>query len=131
MAASPAAAARRLEAAGGRHLDFDADEVTIWTASLSRYFGNWLAGVRGYDSDAGNSFQAHVRRYFGERASYIGVRAGEGREDVRSAADVATLETTEGAVEGMFALDELWRVYGRVGARDGNVALGAAIGRRF
>lgn len=118
---------------GARWLDFDSGDVTVWTASVSRYFGNWLAGVRAYESDNGNALQGYARRYFGDQGEYVGLRIGEGtsREDVRTSADVEAFETTEVAVEALKVLRGPWLVQGRAGWRDDGPAVGVALGYRY
>jgi len=71
-----------LEVSGGiRHLGFK-EKVNVYTASLSKYYGNWLFTTRTYVTPAaagdGVSLQYSARRFFGEGSSYVGARFGSG-----------------------------------------------------
>jgi YaiO family outer membrane protein len=83
--------------AGLRHLHFD-DAVAVYTASLAKYAGNWYLAGRGYFSDDSSNGQLLIRRYFADR-SYAGIRIGTGREEIRSAADIETLDQREAVAE--------------------------------
>ena len=71
------------EASGGvRRLGF-ASKIQVYTASFSKYRGNWFYSVRTFvtpDSQEGTSrsVQFWVRRYFGDGVNYIGTRYGRG-----------------------------------------------------
>jgi len=74
---------RGMEASLGlRHLRFSASTVTIFTGSLTKYYGNWMFTARPYmtPSDVGFSRSASLlaRRYFGDADNYITARGGLG-----------------------------------------------------
>lgn len=118
---------------GFRRLNFD-DAVNIATASLSKYYGDWLFTLRGYHSDGSNSEQLLVRRYFG--ANYVGVRIGKGstRDEIRSITDIQVLDSTDIVVEAKTLLGQRWSLQTRVGASTGDVkhtVTSALLGLRF
>ena len=116
--------------AGWRHLAFD-DAVDLITASFGKYVGNWLVVGRGYLSNDTTSWQASARRYFGDDGTYLGVRAGTARDELRSGVDVQALERSEAVVEGLYIAPSRWTVQGRAGASDDGLIAAVALGRRF
>jgi len=119
------------EASGGwRHLAFE-DEVDLFTASLGKYVGNWLLVGRAYHANDDTSWQASARRYFGDDGTYLGVRYGTGRDEIRSGVDVQSLDRHEGVVEGLYIAPSRWTLQGRAGATDEGFLAAAAVGRRF
>jgi len=102
---------------GYRRLAFD-DDVDLFTASLGKYLGNWLVHGRVYVPEDDVSFQALARRYFGDRGSYLGLRAGAGREEIRTAVDVVTLDDHALVAEGRFVSAQRWTLTGRAGVND-------------
>lgn len=100
--------------AGYRHLAF-ADPADIFTASLGRYAGNWYLLGRAYLSDNEWAPQFLARRYFGDEGSYLGIRTGTAREEIRSGADLVALEETEAAVEARYVSPVRWTITGRAG----------------
>ncbi len=74
---------RAFEASLGlRHLDFDSSNVTIYTGSLGKYFGNYLLSVRPYvtPGDTGTSVSGafSLTRFFGSREQYLKLRGNYG-----------------------------------------------------
>ena len=123
--------AGNLEASAGiRHLAFD-DEVDVYTASLGMYAGNWLFIGRGYRARGNNSWQASARRYFGDAGSYLGARLGTVRDEIRSGADLVSLDHNEAVVEGVYVAPSRWTLRGRAGASDDGLLAAVALGRRF
>jgi YaiO family outer membrane protein len=123
---------------GARRLDFEATGATnVYTVSLSKYLGNWLIGARAYQSDTDTAVQFMARRYYGDRGGYLGLRFGQGstRDDVRSAADLQSLEIREVAAEGLFTLTDRWviNVRGGVGrdSQQNRYSVSSALGLRF
>ena len=123
---------------GARRLDFaDSGATNVYTGSLGKYLGNWLIGARVYDSDTDTAVQFMARRYYGERGGYVGLRLGQGstRDDVRSAADLQSLEIREAAAEGLFMLTDRWVINVRGGlgrdSRQDRYSLSATLGLRF
>ena len=118
---------------GARRLDFDVVDATVYTASLSKYIGNWLVGGRIYDSEDDTALQFMARRYYGDRGAYYGFRIGQGstRDDVRSAADLQSLDVREFAGEGMFVLRERWVLNVRGGIGQDRYSFATALGLRF
>lgn len=67
---------------GFRQLNFDSSDVTIYTGSVGKYWGNYWLSVRPYitpkDEGTSTSLQVWLRRYFGTRYDYITFRVGAG-----------------------------------------------------
>ena len=119
---------------GARRLDFEeVGAVNVYTASLSKYVGNWLIGGRVYDSEEDTALQVMARRYYGDHGAYFGFRVGQGstRDDVRSAADLQSRDVREVAAEGMFVFRQRWVVNVRGGIADDRSSLAGAFGWRF
>lgn len=96
---------RGWEASGGfRRLHF-AEDVNIYTPSLSRYYGNWMFTARVLltpgSAGTSRSGQFQVRRYFGDGTDYVGVRYGRGSSPVeaRSIEDLQILDASSLAFE--------------------------------
>lgn len=68
--------------AGVRHLRFTASTVTIFTGSLTKYYGNWMFSGRPYitPSNVGvsRSLSLLARRYFSNADNYLTLRGGFG-----------------------------------------------------
>lgn len=118
---------------GYRRLEFD-DSVDLFTASLGKYAGNWLIQGRVYHADDDLSWQGLARRYVGDHGSYVGLRAGLARDDIRSGADVIALDSPEVAAEARWVWPQ-WTVTGRAGVarlgEDEGFTGAVAVGRRF
>ncbi len=120
--------------AGYRRLNFT-DAANVYTASLSKYAGNWLFTVRGYRSGGADSIQGLVRRYLRVEGDYAGVRLGKGstRDDIRSVTDIEALDSIDGALEARLTLRGAWFMQGRIGAgrRPRHAGGTLLLGRRF
>lgn len=120
--------------AGYRRLEF-ADPVDLATVSLGKYAGNWLIQGRVYRTEDDASWQALARRYLSDDGSYVGLRAGLGRDEIRSGSDLEAFDSTEVVAEAFVITRERWTLRGRAGATrigDEPGFTGAfAIGRRF
>lgn len=119
--------------AGARRLNF-ADAVNVYTASLSKYAGNWLFTARGYDARASKAGFLMARYYFGAAGQYVGLRAGRGstRDDIRSASDLASLSFDELAGETRLLFGRRWLVEARAGvASSSRKSASLAFGARF
>jgi YaiO family outer membrane protein len=85
---------------GFRRLQFPASATNLLVASSSKYLGNWLFTAKTFvTAKAHPNWSVHgiVRRYFGDRSSYLALRYGYGREgvlrgDARSASDIIEYE---------------------------------------
>lgn len=68
--------------AGFRHLIFRGSSVTIFTGSVTKYYGNWMFTARPYftPSDVGvsRSLNLLMRRYYGGPGTFITLRGGFG-----------------------------------------------------
>lgn len=68
--------------AGFRRLEFANSQVTIYTGTVAKYVGSWWISLRPYitpkDVSTSRSYALTVRRYFGDRDSYLGVTSGFG-----------------------------------------------------
>lgn len=126
---------RGFEASGGyRRLEFAAP-VDLATVSLGKYVGNWLVQGRVYRTEDDSSWQAMARRYLNDDGSYVGVRAGLGRDEIRSGSDLEAFDSTEVVAEAFLISRTRWTIRGRAGATrigDEPGFTGAfALGRRF
>jgi YaiO family outer membrane protein len=100
---------RGWEGTGGyRRLGFGSG-VNIFTAALSKYYGDWLFTGRVFltPDNIGTSRSVHFsfRRYFGDATGYWGLRIGKGASlEARSATDIAVLDsvTTQGEFQRGF-----------------------------
>ncbi len=67
---------------GLRSLFFSSSDVTIYTASVGKYVGNYWLSLRSYvtpgSSGTSVSGQLQMRRYFSDPENYIGLRLGYG-----------------------------------------------------
>ena len=101
---------------GYRRLNFSS-AVNVYTASLSKYLGDWLLTLRGYRSGGTNSLQAMIRRYLATPENYVGVRFGKGstRDEIRSVTDIQTLDSVDFAAEGRFVIRDPWSLQIRAG----------------
>lgn len=118
---------------GYRRLNFP-EAANLYTASLSKYSGDWLFTVRGYHSEEANSLQGMARRYLGSAENYVGLRLGNGstRDEIRSVTDVEVLDSFEVAGEARFVVRGPWFLQLRAGAgRPRHVVGSAMLGRRF
>lgn len=120
--------------AGYRRLEFAAP-VDLATVSLGKYAGNWLLQGRVYRTEDDASWQALARRYLNDDGSYVGVRAGLGRDEIRSGSDIDAFDSTEVVAEAFVITRARWTLRARAGATrlgDEPGFTGAfALGRRF
>lgn len=102
---------------GVRRLNF-ATAANIYTGSFSKYAGDWLFTARGYHAGTTNSLQAMARRYLGTADQYLGLRIGKGstRDEIRSAADLAALDSLDAAAEAQLTIAAPWFLQLRAGA---------------
>lgn len=124
--------------AGARRLNFP-DAVNIYTGSLSKYVKAWLFTGRVYATSDTTSGYLMACRYFGPEGQYVSLRAGRGSlgSEIRSSADVESLDVWEIAAEAMLIFGGQWSVNFGAGAGRGRYGRGdrttsfVAIGRRF
>lgn len=68
--------------AGFRRLEFENTDVTIYTGTIAKYQGSWWISFRPYitpkTEGTSRSYQATIRRYFGNADSWLGVVGGVG-----------------------------------------------------
>lgn len=102
---------------GYRRLNFP-NAANVTTASLSKYYRDWLFTLRGYRSEGSNSLQGMIRSYLGSADNYVALRAGKGstRDEIRSATDLEALDSLDVAAEGRFVLRPPWSLQIRAGA---------------
>ncbi len=132
--------------AGFRRLQFGSSDVTIYTGTVAKYVGNWWISLRPYVTPksigTSRSYALTVRRYFGNRDTFVGLTAGTGSSptDIQDVTDLLRLDSRKVGVRASWAVTDLFIV--KFGARYGweelvrgrernqfNVALG--IERRF
>jgi len=132
--------------AGFRRLQFGSSDVTIYTGTVAKYVGNWWISLRPYITPksigTSRSYALTVRRYFGNRDTFIGLTAGTGSSpnDVQDVTDLLRLDSRKLGMRASWAFTDLFIL--KLGARYGweellhdrdrtqfNVALG--IERRF
>lgn len=79
---------------GYRRLNFSA-AANVYTASISKYYGDWLFTARDYRSETTNTLQGSIRRYLSGANNYLGLRFGRGasREDLRSITDIEVVDS--------------------------------------
>lgn len=116
--------------AGARHLAF-ADAVTVYTGSVGIYRGAWYAAVRGYLTESETTAQFLLRRYISDDNHYFGFRVGFGREEVRSAADLESLDRTEMAAEAHLPVTRRLSLAVRAGGGEGKGTLTLAAAWSF
>lgn len=120
--------------AGYRRLEFD-DAADIYTLSAGRYAGPWFFQGRALQANGELNWQALARRYLNDAGSYVGLRAGAAREEIRSGTDLIALDRNDVAVEGRWVSPSRWSLTGRAGVSvdddDGAFTAGVAVGRGF
>lgn len=111
-----------LEIEGGiRYLNFTTSETYIYTASLTKYLGNYMFTGRSYiiPSSLDNSLSGNllVRRYFGSARSYVGVSGGYGTasNDIQFAQEVNTRNSWSLSVDGQYALSNRFLISATIG----------------
>lgn len=114
--------------AGARYLGFD-DSVIVYTASAGLYRGNWYFAARGYRADDTSAAQLVIRRFVGE-GHYFGFRAGVGRDEVRSASDLDSLDRTEVVAEALVPVARGFVINLRAGGGEGKGTAMIAVGYR-
>jgi YaiO family outer membrane protein len=109
---------------GARHLAFAKTDVTLYTGSMGFYRGNYYISIRPFlaDKAAGTSTSAMVlvRRYYGDRYSYVAGFAGAGSTpdaDLVSK-ELRRLDSWKLGVEAQRRIHRYWTVKGRLGFRD-------------
>lgn len=96
--------------AGFRYLEFSSSDVTIYTASVGKYHGNYWLSLRTYvtpgDDETSASGSWTVRRYFADADNYVSFRVGGGSspEEVRNVTDLQRLDSYSAAVSWQKAL---------------------------
>lgn len=115
--------------AGARYLGFD-DSVMVYSASAGLYRGNWYFAGRGYHADGTSAGQLVVRRYFGDEGHYYGLRAGVGRDEIRSGSDLDSLDRTEVVAEALLPVSRGFVVNVRAGGGEGKMTGMVALGYR-
>jgi YaiO family outer membrane protein len=120
--------------AGYRRLEFDSP-IDLATISLGKYAGNWLLQGRIYEAEGDTSWQMLARRYFGDGGTWLGARAGLGRDEIRSGSDVEAFDSKEIVAEGYLVSAARWTLRGRAGVTrlgdDPGFTGALAVGRRF
>jgi len=99
-----------MEMSGGlRRLGF-VSPVNVYTASLSKYHGNWLFSTRSYvtpgKEGSSVSYQFSARRYFSDGNRSVGFRAGTGAAPIVH----GSLNEIEVLRSSSLAADTTWRV---------------------
>lgn len=108
-------------AAGIRYLDFSTSQTDIYTASLTKYKGNYLFTLRSYfvPSPDGNSRSLTLvtRRYFSSANTYISVTGGYGSAptEIQFSQDIQTLDSWSVGIDGQYALSPRIFVGGNAG----------------
>ena len=86
--------------AGMRRLQFTSTRLNVYTASAGRYHKNWYGSLRTYitpgDPKPSVSFQAQVRRYFGDGERYLSFRYGRGAApfEIRNLNEIGVLDSS-------------------------------------
>lgn len=106
---------------GLRYLDFESSQVTIYTASLSKYYGNYLFTGRTYirpsSSGTSTSVGLLMRRYFGGPETYIELNGSGGSSpaDIEFQQDVQQLNSWDLSIGGQIPLSYRTFVEGSFG----------------
>lgn len=111
-----------LEIEGGiRYLNFTTSETYIYTASLTKYQGNYMFTGRTYviPSSLGNSISGNllIRRYLGSAQSYVSISGGYGNasNDIQFAEEVNTLNSWSLYVDAQYPLNNRFLLTGKAG----------------
>ncbi len=111
-----------MEVEGGiRYLKFSASETTIYTVSLSKYWGSYLFTARTYiipySGDRSQSLGLLARRYFGDADTYIGISGGSGSapSEVQFAEDLNRLTSWSISAEAQYPLGNRFFIGGSGG----------------
>ena len=109
------------EASGGiRQLHFGGN-IRIYTASLTKYYGDWMFTGRTFLTPdvvgTSRSGQFQVRRYLGSSTDFVSLRVGYGSSptEVTSITDIQILNSSSVAVEFNHAIGRRLMVMGRAG----------------
>ena len=106
---------------GARYLNFGGSETVIYTASLTRYYGNYLFRGATYvtPSTSGTSVSGggRVRRYFGDANTYLSVNGSVGTSpsDPLFVEDVRRRSSWSVSLDGQVPLSPRTLVSGSVG----------------
>lgn len=106
---------------GIRYLNFTTSETYIYTASLTKYQGNYMFTGRTYvvPSSMGNSISGNllIRRYLGSAQSYVSISGGYGNasNDIQFAEEVNTLNSWSLSVDAQYPLNNRFLLTGRAG----------------
>ena len=109
---------------GFRRLLFSSTNITLYTASIAKYRGNYYYVVRPYVSrdNAGTSWsgQVQLRRYYADADTYWGLRAGYGKSPTEDIIlqEINRLRSWNAAIFGKVKVTKNWVFDGRVGWRD-------------
>jgi YaiO family outer membrane protein len=104
-----------------RYLDFTTSQTDIYTASLSKYWGNYLFTVRTYyvpaTSGSSQSFGFVARRYFGGGQTYVGLTGGFGSAsaDLQFQQDIRRLNSQSISVEFQKTITNRLNIGGNAG----------------
>lgn len=100
-----------VEASGGvRHLRFDTDDVTLYTASLGKYLGNYYGVLRptlaSNDGEVSLSGDLLLRRYSGDAHEHVTLRLGGGESpgEQITAFELERLSSRRASLDGVVAL---------------------------
>ncbi|WP_340102962.1 YaiO family outer membrane beta-barrel protein [Rhodohalobacter sp. 8-1] len=111
-----------LELEGGiRYLNFTTSETYIYTASLTKYRGNYMFTGRSYfaPSSLGNSLSGNllIRRYFSSADSYVSISGGYGTasNDIQFAQEINTLNSWSLSFDAQYPLSNRFLVSGKAG----------------
>lgn len=111
-----------LELEGGfRYLEFSASQTFIYTASLTKYWGNYLFTGRTYlvpyAGGHSQSLNLLVRRYFSDAETYVGISGGFGSAsaDIQFAEDIQRQDSWSVSVQLQYPLSKRMNIGGNVG----------------
>lgn len=112
---------------GARWLDFESDDVTLWTGSIGKYTGNWYVSLQPYlrDTEHGTSASANLlaRRYFATADDYFGFRVGYGEnpeQDIFLGTDLQ-FQSWSASLEAKRRVTDRFVIRGSVGTREQEV----------
>lgn len=110
-----------LEVEGGlRYLDFSTSQITIYTFSLSKYWGNYLFTARTYitpnTTGSSKSLMLLARRYFGDSQTYLDITGGWGSAsaDIQFAEDLRRQNSWSVDITGQLPLSNRINIRGKI-----------------
>lgn len=100
--------------AGFRRLEFANSDVTMYTGTVAKYIGSYWISLRPYITPkslgTSQSYALTVRRYFGDRDTYLGLTVGTGASpgELQDVSDLVRLDSRKIGLRGSWAFTDLF-----------------------